>query len=96
MPEWLSWSLLFVFAVHLAVFGRRWRRTRALADLVLTLTFALLVLSITLRLAAPEAQLAGVALYWFPRVLAWAGAAMSLTLYIRRRARKRYANDASR
>ena len=88
MPRWLVSALLVVFAVHLVAFGRLAAKRRELRFVVVTVTFALLVIAFSLRLWAPRLTLGGVALYWFPRVAAWISAAVSLALYVRHRRRR--------
>ncbi len=85
MPQWLVQTLLVVFAVHLLLFGRAWWRNRTLRLAVTTATFGLLVTSFSLRLAAPELAVGGVAVWWLPRVAGWVGAVASVTLWLRER-----------
>jgi hypothetical protein len=87
----LNAALLAVFAVHLAAFGRlAWlRRERYYA--VASLTFVLLVGVFALRLWAPEWELGGHPASRYLRVAAWGSAAVSLSLFVRRRARRKAA-----
>ena len=88
MPHWLIQSLLVVFGVHLLLFGRAWLRQRTLRLAVTTVTFALLVVAFALRLGLPDVQVAGVAIWWLPRVCGWGGALLSLSLWLRERAQR--------
>ena len=85
MPHWLIQSLLVVFGVHLLLFSRAWYRRRSLRLAVTSVTFALLVVAFALRLWLPQAQVAGVAIWWLPRGLGWGGALLSLILWLRER-----------
>lgn len=89
MPPWLVRALLAVFAVHLVVFGRLAITRRERYYVVVSATFALLVLAFSLRIAAPTLTLGGVGIHWYPRVAAWVSAAISLVLLIKRRRARR-------
>ena len=80
MPDWWTPLCLFVFVTHLPFFAWRWRKTGELRFAATSLTFALLSLTYGLRLFAPEATLGATPAWELLRVVAWAAAAVSLTL----------------
>lgn len=90
MPRWLMLVLLLIFATHLVVFLRLSIRRGDGHYALVSATFALLVLSFSLRLWAPELELHGQKLYWDSRIAAWILAAMSFgNMLWRRRVRSR-------
>lgn len=84
-PAWLDGGLLALFAVHLAVFARLALRRGELRHTVATATFLCLVGVYAVRLWAPESQLFESPLDLWLRRAAWAGAGLSLGLFLRRR-----------
>jgi hypothetical protein len=81
----LTWPvvLLCVFTTHLPFFAWRWWRTRELRYAATSLTFALLVVTYSLRVFAPELRIGGVELHRLVRVFAWAAAAVSIGMLLR-------------
>ena len=90
--DYFSWGLLFVFALHLAIFARLYLRHKRAFHGLVALTFVLLLISHSLRLGWPSATLSGIGLSWYPRVVAWilgaAGTAFLLRDIIVRRRRQ--------
>ncbi len=83
MPHWWTPLCLFVFVTHLPFFAWRYRQTGEIRFAATTLTFTLLSLTYALRVFAPELELAGMALWQWLRIPAWASAAVSLGLLAR-------------
>jgi len=81
----LSWPvvLLFVFSTHLPFFAWRWWRTRELRYGATTLTFALLVVTYSLRVFEPDLRIGDVELHKAVRVLAWTAAVASIGMLVR-------------
>ena len=89
MPDWLNPFLLVLFAAHLLAFGRLAILRRQAYHTVASVTFTLLVAVFALRIWAPGWQVAGVPVHGALRVAAWASAAVSLSLLLHRRWRRR-------
>ena len=89
MPDWWMPLCLFVFVTHAPFFAWRYRQTGEIRFAATTLTFALLAVTYGVRLFAPDAQLAGAALWGWLQVPAWASAAVSLALLARHAVRRR-------
>lgn len=97
MPHWFPALLLFVFATHGPAFAWRWSRTREARHAATTVTFALLTVAYGLRVFAPQAAWGDLSLWQAVRVVAWASAAVSLSLLGRhawRTARRRWGKSA--
>ena len=86
--EWIPWLLLFVFATHFPFFAWRYWKTRELRYAATSLTFALLVVTYALRVAAPDASAAGRPLYAWVRIPAAIAAAFSIALFLRHLVRR--------
>jgi len=89
MPDWLVAGLIVLFAVHLIVFGMLGLKRKERYYLFVCITFTLLIITFSIRLWAPEAEVAGMQLYWVFRIAAWMSAAVSLTMLVRRRVLKK-------
>lgn len=85
-PSWWPELLLFVFATHMPYFAWRWWKTGERRHAATTLTFALLVVTYTIRVFAPDLRVADVSAFWVARLVAWTSAALSLTLLVRHHA----------
>ncbi len=88
MPDWWPKLCLFVFATHMPFFAWHYWRTRQLRFGATTLTFALLTLTYALRVFSAELVVAGVPLWRWVRLPAWAAAAVSIGLLARHHAAK--------
>ncbi len=83
VPSWMPALLYGVFASHLPFFAWRWGRTGELRHAATSLTFALLVVTYALRVFAPGLEHAGMPLYAWVRIPAWASAVVSIALLVR-------------
>ena len=79
MTGLFSGLLLLVFVVHLVVFARLAVRRREGYYYALVVTFGLLTLSVSIRLAFPEAQWMGQTLAQWLRWSAWLAALVSIS-----------------
>jgi len=95
MPQWVPGLLLFVFATHLPFFAWKYYQTRELRFAATSVTFALLVISYSLRIFAPGWAWSGHPMYSLTRVVAWCFAALSIGLLVRHHVR-RIASQRSR
>lgn len=95
MPTWLSAVLLAIFVIHLVVFFRLFLRRGEKYYLAASFTFLLLVATFSVKIWAPEVQVAGFSLFWALRIAAWISAAVSITWLVRRRIQKRRAAQAA-
>ncbi len=91
MPDWLVAGLIVLFGVHLIAFGVLAIKRKERYHIFTCTTFALLVITFSLRLWLPNAQVNGFQLYWVFRVAAWISALVSITMLVRRRLGKRSA-----
>lgn len=80
--DWWPWLALGVFATHLPFFALRWWRTREPRFAATSVTFVLLTCTYSLRLFAPELQLADVKLHQILRVVAWFAASVSICMLV--------------
>jgi hypothetical protein len=83
MPEWTPKLLLFVFVTHMPFFAWRWRRTGEVRFAFSTLTFALLIVTYSLRIFAADVEWFGTSAYMWFRVPAWISAIVSVGLLLR-------------
>ncbi|MEM7409428.1 MAG: hypothetical protein AAF430_04235 [Myxococcota bacterium] len=75
--------LLVVFATHAPFFALRWVRTREPRFAATTVTFALLVATYGVKIAAPDLRIGELPVFHALRVAAWAAATVSLGMLLR-------------
>ncbi|MDT8409679.1 MAG: hypothetical protein RQ741_08785 [Wenzhouxiangellaceae bacterium] len=88
MERLIAWSLLALFAVHLAVFVVLGLRRRQWYYLATVLTFSLLCASLGLQLFAPTVGFGDWPLHRLVRHIAWVSAAVSIVWTLLRLVRR--------
>jgi hypothetical protein len=85
MPDWLLTVLVAIFVIHLFLFSRRALQRHEAYYYVVCVTFLLLIVSFSIRLAGLQITIGSIRVDAALRIAAWITAAIGISLLLHRK-----------